>query len=307
MRIPHRVQYVARCLGNGTDLRAALAFLATGRLTIPFRTRLRFVYDLYRISMHVDCAHTEAEILAIATEIIGLPPSVRGCIVVAGCYKGGATAKLSLAARFSGRMLYAFDPFQGLPTNGERSGVPTFGENTNVVGGGYRADEQEVVDNVSTYGAVRQCQFLKGWFHETMPSFTLPVAVGFLNVDLASSTRTSLKYLYPQLQPGGTLFSHDGHVPSVAAVFRDQSFWMHAVRCPPPRIDGLGTTRLLRVPKSTPSPRRSDRVHADREAPFAVYGVSIDGDGKFQRIRGIANPEHVQHGGRRDDRTVQDA
>lgn len=230
-------------------MRAAIAFIANRRLSIPFSARLRFVYDVYRISLHVDCAHTQAEILEIATAVFSLAPALRGCIVEAGCFKGGATAKLSLAAKLTGRTLFAFDSFEGLPENAEAHGRTILGETPNFEGGRYRGDVHEVHANVARYADISRCRFMKGWFDDTMPSFDEPIAVAFLDVDLASSTQTCLKYLYPLLQPGGSLFSHDGHLPLVLSVFTDDEFWTREVRSPKPELQGVGTRKLLRVSK----------------------------------------------------------
>jgi O-methyltransferase len=87
-----------------------------------------------------------------------------------------------------------------------------------------------------------------GWFEDTMPSFTDAVAVGFIDVDLASSTRTCLEHLYPRLIPGGVLFSHDGHLPLCIEVIRDQALWRR-IGGPAPTISGLRTQKLVAIRK----------------------------------------------------------
>src|SRR6476469_264019 len=44
---------------------------------------------------HLDCAHTHSEMDTIVRAIFAFPRSVQGCIVEAGCFKGGSTVKLS--------------------------------------------------------------------------------------------------------------------------------------------------------------------------------------------------------------------
>lgn len=46
-------------------------------------------------------------------------------------------------------------------------------------------------------------RFIKGWFEDTMPVFNERIIAAYIDVDLASSTKTCLKYLYPLLVPGG--------------------------------------------------------------------------------------------------------
>jgi len=81
-----------------------------------------------------------------------------------------------------------------------------------------------------------------------MPAFRQPIAIGFVDVDLAASTRTCLQHLYPRLIPGGVLFSHDGHLPLCIDVLRDRNLWRR-IGGPPPEITGLGTTKLVRIRK----------------------------------------------------------
>ena len=198
---------------------------------------------------HIDCAHTHAEMASILRAIFALPPGVPGAIVEAGCYKGGSTAKLSIAAEMTGRRLVAFDSFEGLPENEEEHGITMFGEVPNFSKGRYGGTLEEVAANVRRFGEPGCCEFIRGLFDETMSSFSRPVAVAFIDVDLQSSTKTCLRYLYPLLAPGGSIFSHDGHLPLCAGVIGDERFWTDEVGWPMPVLDGLGTAKLVRITK----------------------------------------------------------
>jgi O-methyltransferase len=195
------------------------------------------------------CAHTPAEIEVLVAAILDIPSSVNGCIVEAGCFKGGSTAKLSLAAKLAKRKLYVFDSFAGLPQNREDHDRTIFGERINFHAGRYTGRLEEVKGNVGQYGALDVCEFVPGWFEDSMPGFREPIAMAFVDVDLASSTATCLRYLYPLLMPGGSIFSHDGHLPLCIAVIRDDQFWNNIVGAPRPPIPGLGRHKLLRITK----------------------------------------------------------
>ena len=106
----------------------------------------------------------------------------------------------------------------------------------------------EVSENVATWGELDVCEMKPGWFSETMPSFSDPVVAGFIDVDLASSTRTCIEQLYPRLIPGGVLFSHDGHLPLCIDVLRDTAMW-ERIGGPTPEISGLGTEKLVSIRK----------------------------------------------------------
>ena len=249
MRIPYRLIYYWGCLRNTSDLKAAAAFLFSWRLPISLGARVRFLRDIYRISRFAYCPHTQAEILAITTTLVSMPRTARGCVVEAGCFKGGSTAKLSLAAKLANRELVAFDSFEGLPENDECHGSSIFGEIPDFSKGRYLGTLDEVKSNVASHGDISRCQFIKGWFDETMPLFKQPVAVAFLDVDLASSTRTALANLYPLVAPGGTIFSQDGHLPLVIDVLNDDQFWQREVHCSKPLMEGLGTHKLVGIRK----------------------------------------------------------
>jgi O-methyltransferase len=96
---------------------------------------------------------------------------------------------------------------------------------------------------------IESCEFVEGLFDDTMPRFSVPIVTAFLDVDLASSTRTCLKYLYPLLVPGGVLIAHDGHLPLVRDVYSDAEFWTKEVGCRKPHVEGLGTQKLLKIVK----------------------------------------------------------
>jgi O-methyltransferase len=184
----------------------------------------------------------------IVRDVFALPDDRPGCIVEAGCFKGGSTAKLSIVAAEVGRRLVVFDSFEGIPENDEPHETTIFGDEARFAAGSYAGRLSEVMDNVSAWGEPDVCEMKPGWFEDTMPSFTDAVAVGFLDVDLASSTRTCLEFLYPRLIPGGVLFSHDGHLPLCIETIRDQALWRR-IGGPAPRISGLGTQKLVTIRK----------------------------------------------------------
>jgi O-methyltransferase len=187
------------------------------------------------------CAHTHAEAVAIVSEILRVPPSTPGVVLEAGCFKGGSTAKLSLATRLIGRRLLVYDSFEGLPDVDEAE-KDRFGK------GEYTGALDEVKSNVAKYGALGVCEFVRGWFEQSMPSLKDPVVVAFVDVDLRDSLETCLTYIYPRLVPGGAIFSHDGHLPICVDLMKNPNFWKRFNE-PPPEIDGLGTRKLVRMRK----------------------------------------------------------
>lgn len=212
--------------------------------------RLGLVRNCYRISYFVNCPHTEREMIRVMEAIFSLPPDVSGVVVEAGVYQGGSGAKISHAAKLAGRMLYLFDSYEGLPANNEEHGQSIFGEQPDFSEGKYRGTLDEVRRNIERYGEIDICRFVKGWFDATMPGFKEPVTIAYIDVDLRASTATCLKYLYPLLVRGGTIFSQDGHLPLVIDLLRDDEFWRTEVGVPRPPMAGLGTVKLVAIPKT---------------------------------------------------------
>ena len=255
--LPYRVYVVLSSLKyrrfstNWRDFLACLSLLRDRSLTLSFREKLSLIEELYVISFNVHSLHTQAQMLAFMRAILSRPSSIKGVVVEAGCYKGGSTAKFSLAADIAGRKLIVFDSFAGIPKNSERDHAKMFGGRASFNEGDYCGTLADVKANVAKFGKINRCRFVPGWFDETMAAFKEPVVAIYLDVDLASSTRCCLKYLYPLLQPGGVLFSSDGDIPLVIDVFDDDDFWLNEVGCKKPQIHGLRKTKLIKIVKDT--------------------------------------------------------
>jgi O-methyltransferase len=216
---------------------------------MPRSQRLRLLARVRRVSRMVTCAHGDTEILGFIAAILSLPKALKGVVVEAGCYKGGGTAKFSIAAKATGRELVVFDSFEGIPPNEEV--YRNLWGNTVVFNKGHYSGSIEAVKaNVTLCGEIGVCHFIKGFFEDSMKDFDKPVAAAYLDVDLASSTRTCLKYLYPRLVPGGYLFSQDGHLLPVLEVFNDERFWQRELNCPKPVLHGAGRGTILWFRKS---------------------------------------------------------
>jgi O-methyltransferase len=248
-----RLYRSARCtwhLVSSSERRSMVGFLRDRSFALSFGKRLKLLWRIQLISDTVYCPHTQTEMLRVITAVLAAPANVPGCIVEAGCCKGGSTAKISLAAHLSGRTLVVFDSFEGLPEIEEPTTKSLFeGKEVSFKKGGYAGSLEEVRGNIARYGYVESCRFVKGWFKDTMPGFRESVAVAYVDVDLASSTQDCLKYLYPLISPSGVLFSQDGHLPLVVNVFEDDAFWQREVRCQKPDIDGVGREKLIRITK----------------------------------------------------------
>ena len=92
---------------------------------ISFRHRLGLAMKFYLTSFAIESPHAQYEIISFANgregcglratvsricvSVPDLSPELEGCIVEAGCFKGGSAAKFSLIAEKLGRPLIVFD------------------------------------------------------------------------------------------------------------------------------------------------------------------------------------------------------
>jgi O-methyltransferase len=213
------------------------------RIPFAYPLRKRLAAQLELANRQIICGHTHSEIVTVVSEILRTPRSMTGAVLEAGCFKGGSTAKLSLATQLSGRKLLVFDSFDGLPA------ITTEKEKSGFSKGDYKGGLEEVQKNVCAYGVIEVCRFFPGWFAETLPNLAEPIAVAFVDVDLADSLKTCLQYIYPKLVPDGAIFSHDGHLPLCVELMKDEVFWQ-SLGGPAPKFTGLGTKKLVKICKA---------------------------------------------------------
>jgi len=232
------------------DLIAGKNLIFNRNLDKSISDKIKMVKQIFSISSKIESRHHQEEILDFIEAIVALPRESKGVVVEAGCFKGSSTAKFSLATNMVGKELVVFDSFQGLPDNNDTPNAKNIsGGNWNYRKGNYCGTLDEVITNVSKYGKIASCRFIEGWFEDTMPKFNETISAIFLDVDLASSTRTCLKHLYPLLEPGGVLFSHDGLYRPVMDLLNDDFFWLNEIGCRKPKIVGFGKKKLIKIVK----------------------------------------------------------
>jgi O-methyltransferase len=248
----------------GRDRAAIVAFLrARYPIALPLAARLRLIARFVNITNHVRTYHTQAELLTVADRVLRLAGRPGLTVLEAGAGKGGGTAKLSLVARLAGARLVVCDSFRGMPPNDERH-ESIYGRQTEFREGAFRGTAALVERTVARFGAPDVCEFVKGWFEETLPALDRPLDVVLLDVDLVASTRTCVRWLYPRIRPGGALLSQDGHLRATIALLEDPVFWRDEVGVAPPAIQGLGTLKLLEIPALPEAESRLGAVPADR-------------------------------------------
>lgn len=221
----------------------------------PNQTEREQIFKSFnQISRQIKCPHNMSHVMTFVIEMMKHSqkyPESNGVFVEAGCFKGGSTAKFSTIAKSLNRKMVIFDSFEGIPSNDEEHQKSIFGYSINnwFKKGAFRGGLEEVQHNVETFGEGSVCEYVKGWFDDTLPDINIDIAGAYIDVDLASSTKTCIKYFYPRLQPGGFLISQDGDFPLVIDVFDDDEFWEQEIGCKKPKIHGLNTSKMLKVYK----------------------------------------------------------
>jgi O-methyltransferase len=188
---------------------------------------------------------------------------VAGCVAECGVWRGGMSAGMAEVLGAS-RQYFLFDSFEGLPPAREeldgaaavawqsKTESPTYYDNC-------AAAEADAAAAMKLSGAT-SFSLVKGWFNETLPTFTPPcqIAVLRLDGDWYESTKVCLENLYPQVAPGGIVvvddyYNWDGcaravneFVASVATPtavprlrqFRDRAAYL--IKPDPSRVGGNG-------------------------------------------------------------------
>jgi O-methyltransferase len=174
--------------------------------------------------------------LAMALKILETPPEVVGDVIECGTWKGGSAANLSLVCRIVGRRLRIFDSFEGLPAGEAGDREARFYSS-----GDYCGALEEVRGNISRHGAIDSCEFVKGWFKDTLPQLGAPVLLAFLDVDLEASLDTCVRYIWPHLVDEGYIFIDECVGVDYCALFFSERYWQTYFSRTPPGMIGAGT------------------------------------------------------------------
>jgi O-methyltransferase len=211
---------------------------------IGFFTKVRLALKMARNYRKIVTGSRVIEHLLMATQIMRVPKSVEGCVVECGSFKGGSATNLSLVCALCDRSLEIFDSFAGLPepsAGDVEHKLVSLGQVHTYAKGAWKGALEEVQGNITRYGNVDRCNFNVGYFDATLPNFRKKLIFAFLDVDLRDSLETCLNYLWPQLQDGCYIFTHEAPHMEIASVFFSEQWWESHVCCKAPGLVGAGT------------------------------------------------------------------
>jgi hypothetical protein len=243
-----------------------------------WRRRIRLALQMFRNTRRIPTATSYKAHLVMAVKLLELPPKAKGVVVECGCWEGGSTANLSLVCDIVGRTLVVYDSFEGLPApeQGDRYARPEFE-------GMLRAPIETVREHVRRYGAIGRCEFRKGWFHDTLPRHTEPVALCFLDVDYEASLYDCVVHLWPHLTDRGYVFIDEYSRIDYCALFFSERFWRKHFDRSPPGLLGTGTG--VGVGQFFVGPLRETRGRLPLQAPTSVAYTRKDFQGEWTYVR----------------------
>jgi hypothetical protein len=211
-----------------------LGFFGKIKIILKFRRNNRMITTATNWEGH----------LRLAAQILKIPPSVKGDVIECGCYKGGSSANLSLICDIVGRELVLCDSFEGLPDPEECDKVHynIFNKHVRLYEKGhYTGKLGEVKHNISRFGKINVCEFVKGYYENTLNQLDGSYVLAFVDVDLHKSLKECLRYLWPRLVNGAYFFSHEAQDLAFASIFFDKKWWEENLNCSPPGFVGAGT------------------------------------------------------------------
>lgn len=228
------------------SLPVALLYLCYSQRVNPhykmgYLKRMALGFRFWRNHRRIETGTSWRAHIVMAMHLLELPPETPGDVVECGCWKGGATANLSLVCAITGRTLLVYDSFEGMPppTSGDWVAQGAFSQGFQP--GQLQGTLQEVKENVSRYGQVKSCRFIKGWFSDSLPAHNSDIAMLFLDVDFCASLHDCLQHLWPRLRKGGYLFLDEYILLPYCAVFFSEKYWSKYFNEAPPGLLGVGT------------------------------------------------------------------
>jgi hypothetical protein len=220
---------------------------------VGLRKKLPLVFRFMRNVRKIETASHWREHLEIATAILSAPKELEGAVIECGCYLGGATVNLSLVCSLTKRGLVVCDSFQGLPEpeSDDRVHCLTDGRRSAYRKGMFSGSLELVKSNVRRYGCIHVCDFVPGWFQDTLGELDERFILAFLDVDLRESLKTCLLALWDKMQPGSKMFCHEAPHMDNVSIFWDEQLWRdHTAAKSPPGFVGAGTGLSLLVSDS---------------------------------------------------------
>ncbi len=174
------------------------------------------------------------EILRVAEQV--LDEGLAGDLVELGCYRGDTSLLLERLLEQKGfkgkhegdtfippaKRLWIYDSFEGLPERVAQDGAAA---GTEFRAGELPVTKREVVEKIKRAGL--RLPIIKKGFFENLHDEDLPeqICFAFLDGDLYTSIKTSLRLVTPRMARGGVILVHDFNNPQLPGVSKAVGEW----------------------------------------------------------------------------------
>ena len=209
---------------------------------LSIRDKRDLIKKFQRVTENVPSGTAWLYHVVLATEILNISPKVEGDVIECGCWKGASAASLSLVCEAVSRKLIVCDSFEGLPENNTNvvHSYAHLGKFAHYRSGMFAGRYDEVVNNIEQYGSLESCMFIYGWFAESLKAMDGPIVFGFFDVDLASSMRDCIQWVWPRLVDGGLIYTDDSCDLEVVKTWFDDAWWWEILGQDAPGYVGSG-------------------------------------------------------------------
>ena len=216
------------------------------------KKRIEILKKIIKIINNINSATSLETHITLSKYLLSLPKIKKGYVVECGCYKGASSATISLICKIIGRELIIYDSFEGLPKNadGKRANYLHLSLKEEYRRGMYKGNLESVKKNIEKFGNIEVCIFRKGFFEKTLPNHKEKIEFIFLDVDLPSSTRVCIKYLWKRLHSNSYLFTDDSCDMENVRIWFDNKWWNKLFSINSPGYIGSGCGLALNADHS---------------------------------------------------------
>ena len=202
---------------------------------MSFFKKFRLGLRMYRNTRKVPTGTSYKTHLVMALKILETPPDIQGDVVECGSWKGGSAINLSIVCEITGRKLRIYDSFEGLP-----EAHPDDREANPMAKGMFCGSLEEVQSNIRKYGAINCCEFIKGWYEDTLPEIKGPILLAFFDVDFEASLDVCVRSIWPHLIDTGYIFIDECLSVNYCSLFFSEKYWKKYFNRTPPGLIGSG-------------------------------------------------------------------
>ena len=153
---------------------------------------------------------------------------VEGDMVEMGCYKGDTSLLLAEILVGTGKKLWIYDSFEGLP---EKSKEDESALGVNFKQGELLVTKREVKERFLRAG-LSVPVIKKAWFADlTERDLPEKISLAFLDGDLYESIKDSLRLVEPKMTAQGIIIVHDYNNPALPGAAKAVDEWMRSKNC----------------------------------------------------------------------------